>query len=267
MQTVRTQQVGKAAVRLVRTGAGFAAVAFEGDKRIGPFEDTDPERAWATVIRELAKISPSYFGYDGATARFLRLFPEGFTGAAFGARERDYKIEARQLLLTTMPVDRALHATEKDWEVVARVFSKTNMLSQFEQARTRDVLKGAKGAAFIRAAAAFAEGDESALALIAGAFREHGQFSWPAMTYLPYLWYPDRHMFLKPQVTKDFAQRVGHSFAQEYSADPDPRVYGSLLNLTLEATSGLSALAPRDNIDLQSFIWIVGAYEGEAPVV
>lgn len=266
VQTIRSQQIGKATVRLLRVAKGFAAVAFEGDKRVGPFEDEDPEAAWASVLRELGKVSPSYFGYDGASARFLRLFPDGFSGSPFDNHERSYKVAARQQLLDTMPIERALEATEKDWEAVARVFSKTNMLSQFEQARTRDVLKGPKGAAFIRSAAAFAEGDRTALASMADAFRDYGQFSWPAATYLPYFWRPTDHMFLKPQVTKDFAERVGHSFSHSYSAQCAIEVYDALLDLTAEAKAELSALDAQDNIDIQSFIWIVGAYEGEAPV-
>ena len=36
------------------------------------------------------------------------------------------------------------------------------------------------------------------------------------MTHLPFLWRPGTHMFLKPEVTKDFAARVGHRFASDY---------------------------------------------------
>jgi hypothetical protein len=266
MQTIRTEQIGKATVRLVRMEGGFAAVAFEGDKRIGPFEDEDPDAAWSFVVRELGKISPSYFGFDGAKARFLRLFPQGFLGSPFETSERAYKESARQLLIDTMPVEQASQASAGDWEIIARVFSKTNMLSQFEQARTRDVLKGQKGAAFIRASAALAGGDLGALSIIADAFRDYGQFSWPAATYLAYFWRPDTHMFLKPQVTKDFAERVGHPFASAYSAQPDPKVYEALLSLVSETREELVTLGPRDNIDIQSFIWVVGAYEGEVAV-
>lgn len=267
MKTIREERIGKATARLLRKGEGYAAVAFEGDRRVGPFEDDDPDAVWARLRQELGKVSPSYFGYDGARARFLRLFPEGFSGSAFASHERNYKLEARDLLLRTMPLERALQAIGADWEAVARVFAKTNMLSQFEQARTRDVLRGPKGAAFIRASAAFTEGDYSALTVIADAFREHGQFSWPAATYLAYFWKPESQMFLKPQVTRDFAERVGHRFATDYSAQPDVAVYESLLDLTNETARELSALKPQDNIDLQSFIWIVGAYDGETEVI
>jgi hypothetical protein len=46
--------------------------------------------------------------------------------------------------------------------------------------------------------------------------------------YLPFLWRPDQHMFLKPAVTQDFAARVGHRFAHDYEARLAVGVYESL---------------------------------------
>jgi hypothetical protein len=72
---------------------------------------------------------------------------------------------------------------------------------------------------------------------------------WPVATYLPFLWQPDRHMFLKPTVTKDFATRVGHRFASDYDS-----------TLTINV---VQSLKPRDRIDIQSFIWVVGGYHDD----
>ena len=76
-------------------------------------------------------------------------------------------------------------------------------------------------------------------------------------------------MFLKPAVTKDFASSVGHPFAHEYSSALDVGVYESLLSLTIETKSEVAQLGPADNIDIQSFIWIVGRYDAadEAEVI
>ena len=75
-------------------------------------------------------------------------------------------------------------------------------------------------------------------------------------------------MFLKPKVTKDFAERVGHPFAYEYSSTLEVPVYESLLSLASEAETAIRDLKRRDRIDLQSFIWVVGTYteEDEAEV-
>lgn len=67
-------------------------------------------------------------------------------------------------------------------------------------------------------------------------------------------------MFLKPEVTKDYAARVGHPFAHEYASSLHLDVYSSLLNLTDRTNREIADLAPRDWIDIQSFIWVVGKY-------
>src|SRR5690606_18936152 len=92
------------------------------------------------------------------------------------------------------------------------------------------------------------------------AIAPHGAATWPLLTYLPYLWEPDRHMFLKPEATTDFATRVGHQFAREY--DPERRldVYEALLGLAAWTEQHIADLRPADRIDVQSFIWVVGSY-------
>jgi hypothetical protein len=75
-------------------------------------------------------------------------------------------------------------------------------------------------------------------------------------------------MFLPPEATKDFAARVGHSFAHKYQAKLVPEVYQSLLDLVAKTEKEIADLEPRDRIDVQSFIWVVGAYKDrvEAPM-
>src|ERR1700730_15979046 len=98
------------------------------------------------------------------------------------------------------------------------------------------------------------------------AIAKHGALSWPIATYLPFLWDPEHHMFLKPNVTRDFAERIGHSFAYKYETHLDPPVYESLLELTSYTVAGIKSLEPADGIDVQSFIWVVGEYrDGDMP--
>jgi hypothetical protein len=80
-------------------------------------------------------------------------------------------------------------------------------------------------------------------------------------TYLPFLWRPEQHMFLKPEVTKDFAARIGHRFASDYEARLDFGVYESLLDLIDKTAVELEDLHPRDRIDVPSFIWVVVGYK------
>ena len=68
-------------------------------------------------------------------------------------------------------------------------------------------------------------------------------------------------MFLKPQVTVDFAERVGHPFAYQYAATCEAPIYQNLLTLVGDLEQKIAALQPRDRIDVQSFIWVVGKYD------
>ena len=64
--------------------------------------------------------------------------------------------------------------------------------------------------------------------------------------------------------TKDFAARVGHKFASDYEPRLNLDVYHSLLDLVSETEQELADLQPRDRIDVQSFIWVIGDYKEDA---
>lgn len=116
----------------------------------------------------------------------------------------------------------------------------------------------------VRAAARFALGEgKPALLEMERALKPHESAKWTVATYLPFLWRPEEHMFLKPEVTKDFAARVGHRFASDYDLRFDWAVYESLLDLVSKTAIELTDFKPRDRIDVQSFIWVVGGYRDE----
>jgi hypothetical protein len=92
------------------------------------------------------------------------------------------------------------------------------------------------------------------------ALKPYNSAKWTVVTYLPFLWRPEEHMFLKPEATKDFAARVGHRFASEYEPRLEMSVYESLIDLASTTATELKELKPRDRIDVQSFIWVVGNY-------
>lgn len=266
MKTIRSEQFGKITARLVETANGVSGVLVGEGVPPSRVDGEDADVVWSALVENLNRASPQYFGFDGAIARFLTLFPEGFTSATFHAHERDYKDVARAFLASVVPIDQAERATEVECDAIMRAFGKTNLLHSVEHARIREVLKSQHGPAFVRGAAALARGDvEKGLKAMEDAMRPYGQPSWPAATYLPYLWSPDGHMFLKPQVTVDFAERVGHPFARDYTSGLTVECYGSLLDLTERTRAEIASLNPRDNIDVQSFIWAVGAYPGDEP--
>lgn len=260
MKTIRSERIGKVELRLVKTNDGYVGALFGGTP-MPHIHGDDPDQLWAKLRAEVGKASPAYFGLDGARTRFLHLFPEGFEGTTFADEERNYKTKVAQFLKANLPWTSALGATAEDANVALKAFGKANLLSPFEAARLGDLFKTKDGPAFVRAAAQIADGAISeGLKAMSELGKRHGKLSWPMATYLPFFWRPETHMFLKPEVTRDFAERIGHSFAQVYRPQLDAEVYRSVLDLAGAVRREMADLNPRDLIDVQSFIWIVGAY-------
>jgi hypothetical protein len=253
--------MGAATLRLVAKGSDFIGLVIADGKTSAQIEGTDGGEVWAQLLAKAREASPDYFGYAGARSRFLQHFPGGFASQAFAERECDYKLKAKALLDETLPLEAALIGTGLG-AAALKIFQATNMLSVFEKAKLAPLLKGDKADNFIHAAARFAMGDHqtglAAMARIAAPFESA---KWTVVTYLPFLWRPDACMFLKPAVTRGYASRVGHSFADDYSPELEVSVYRSLLDLAAETRQHVADLNPRDNIDIQSFVWIVGEYK------
>lgn len=262
-ETVRTGKLGNTELRLARKDGRFFGLA---DGKI-IIEGGDADDVWRRLHDEAGKANPKYFGFDGARARFLRFFPNGFHSTGYTEAERDYKIAAKKRLEETAPLEQAVSAHGLGDAILA-VFRATNLLSPFEKVHLQDVLHGPSSDEFIHAAARFALGEgKVALAQMEHTLKPHASVKWTVATYLAFLWRPEEHMFLKPEVTQDFAARVGHRFAMDYEARLDFAVYESLIDLVSKTAADLVEFKPRDRIDVQSFIWIVSDYkEGrEAP--
>ena len=260
-QKIREETRGKLTLRLTQTNNGFVG-ALIGDPGGQPtiFHGTDQKEVWYRMELAVGKHHPNYFGFDGARARFLRFFPNGFLSPEYAIGERDYKIKAKAKLDQTVPLAKAATGTGFG-EAILSAFNATNLLSPFEKIHLRTALSGPAADPFIRAAARFTLGEGTpALLEMDHALRPYDSAKWTVVTYLPFLWRPDRHMFLKPTVTKDFATRVGHPFANIYETGLDMAVYESLLDLVARTEAELADLQPQDRIDVQSFVWVVGAY-------
>jgi hypothetical protein len=63
-------------------------------------------------------------------------------------------------------------------------------------------------------------------------------------------------MFLKPTIVQTCAERMGYDL--HYEPLPNPETYRSLLGFTEFLRDGIAALEPKDNIDLQTFMYVVG---------
>ena len=264
MRTIREAKVDKLHLRLVARDGAFIGLIFSADgARKAQIEGDVADDVWRRLHDEVAKTNPKYFGFDGARARFLHFFPDGFHSGGYADKERNYKICAKSKLDLHAPLTQA--ATGSGFgETVLAAFRATNLLHPVEKTRLQDVLRGPAADVFIRAAARFAMGEtKPAFLEMERVLKPHDSATWTVATYLPFLWLPETHMFLKPEVTKDFAARVGHRFAADYEPRLDIEVYECLLDLVAKTEDQLVELRPRDRIDVQSFIWVVSYYEEE----
>ncbi|MDB6125145.1 MAG: hypothetical protein JWQ71_4138 [Pedosphaera sp.] len=207
--------------------------------------------------------------------KFLRFFPKGFRDEKYYHWERGYKWRAfehwsQSLDHTTF---RMLLREDKFSEIAARAIrieSRTNLLFSFEKMAIRDAVKSLAGARL------FAEGLFDFLhgpGEIESKFerwcetvamlprRQTRVLTWPLVTVFGFIAQPDRHIFLKPNVTRIAAIEYGFDF--QYQSRPSMEIYDSLLEFARVVRHDLRDLQPQDMIDLQSFLWVQGSDEYE----
>lgn len=215
--------------------------------------------------------------FDDAVAQFLNRFPLGFKDPGYiGDRvtgERMYKWVAHEAFVRRLGDGRLrqLLASEPDAAVaeIVRCVREVNLVSPFEKAAFSDGMADAQAARRLAGALAdlieAEQPDEATFGSYAQALvsipAERGRVAtWPVATLIPYLLQPDRHMFLKPEVTQNAAEALG--FHLNYRATPNWTTYSRLLAMTRLYREKLKPLAPQDNIDVQSFYWVAcGGYE------
>jgi hypothetical protein len=212
-----------------------------------------------------------------ALAKFKAYFPEAFNDLVYLADgengERSYKVQAHDLWTELLGADqlRTLLAAGDISELTRRaqrVEGRLNLLFTNERIALRNALQDATAAQRFFAALlevleapAPDEGTFTAFVKAVDALPEKGGriCTWPIVTLFPYIAQPDRHMFLKPEVTKQAEQRM--AFHLNYQPHPNWRTYKCLLELSGLLLQELRPLGARDMIDIQSFIWVTAAYE------
>lgn len=214
-------------------------------------------------------------GAERCRRKFLRFFPKGFRDETYLAWERDYKVETHQRweeVLNRAEFQRLLKRREYA-EIAARAVrteqrSRHSMIFSFEKMALRDALKSAAGArAFATGLYDFLHGagsDEARFVkwceTVAALPRKQTRvLTWPLVTVFGFIAQPDKHIFLKPMVTKTAAQNYGFDF--QYQSKPNWKTYSSLLEFAETIRRDLRDMRPRDMIDLQSFIWVQGSDE------
>jgi hypothetical protein len=151
-----------------------------------------------------------------------------------------------------------------------RIESRTNLLFSFEKMALRDAVKTPEGARifaeglyeYIYGAGIASRRFEQWCKVVAALPRKQTRvLTWPIITVFGFIIRPDIHMFFKPKVTLCAAKQYG--FPLHYTPRPSWRTYAKLLEFAELVRYDIRDLRPRDMIDIQSFIWVLGSDEYE----
>jgi hypothetical protein len=214
-------------------------------------------------------------GLDKFRNHFPLLFDDPKYLALEGSSERGYKWKVHEQFVDLLGngQGRKLINTGAIDELKHRLFQiegHLNLLSPYEKMAIRDGLASDDAAtAFYSALFDVIEADnvdadkyQTLITAVAGLPHQEGKArvaTWPVLTQFPFIARPDCHMFLKPEVTKSCADRM--LFDLNYKADLNWTTYSQLLVLSDALFNLLKPLGAKDYIDVQSFIWVIGAYD------
>jgi hypothetical protein len=220
----------------------------------------------------------NYMGAARCRRKFELFYPDGFQDETYLVAERSYKERAHLEWETELgpAAFRKLLARgefRQVADIAVRIESRTNLLFSFEKMALRDAVKSPAGARlFATELYAFLWGrgsphrkfEDWVQAVNDLPRRQTRVLTWPLVTVFGFIARPDKHLFLKPMVTRKAAHAYGYDF--QYRPQADWSVYQSLLTFAaiirrdLDRRPGFKA---RDMIDVQSFIWVQGAQEYE----
>ena len=207
--------------------------------------------------------------------KFLYYFPGGFHDETYIDWERNYKWKAHQQWEELLNRNELRHLLKlKEYSEIAaraiRVESRTNLLFSFEKMALRDAIKSRAGARlFSQGLYDFLHGSLSVNARFAGWVetivllprKQTRVLTWPVVTVFGFIAQPQMHIFLKPNVTRIAARKFGFDF--DYKTRPSWETYSEFLEFGQTVRSEVMDLRPRDMIDIQSFIWVLGSDEYE----
>ena len=210
-----------------------------------------------------------------ARRKFLGFFPTGFADTTYLDWERDYKWETH--LRWEEALDRRTFQqliTAGEFATIASLAlrveqrARHSMIFSFEKMALRDAVRTELGArAFATGLFEWLHGPgterqrfEQWIETVANLPRKQTRvLTWPNVTVFGFIAQPERHIFFKPAVTKAAAALYDQPLP--YQSRPSWDVYAGLLEFAERLRGDLADLKPRDMIDLQSFMWVMGSEE------
>lgn len=208
-----------------------------------------------------------------AERRFRDFYPDGFRDPDYVEAERRPKWDAHRRFAAELgrAEYRALLDAGAHDEIArraVRIEATTNLLFSFEKIAIRDAVRQPAGAkVFAEGLFDFLHGPGPPAArfdrwrdAVADLPRTKTRvLTWPVLTVFGFLARPRVHLILKPIVTQRAAVAYGYDF--RYRANPRWSTYESLLEFASVLRRDLAGWRPRDLIDIQSFVWVLGSSE------
>jgi hypothetical protein len=237
---------------------------------------SNAKKTWARPFRAKPARRPNLTpAAQRCRRKFLRFFPDGYHDETCIDWERGYKWSAHERWMKELePVAFRRLLAEEEYDEIARravaIESRTNLLFSFEKMALRDAVRPIEGArSFARGLFDFLHGRggdatrfERWCEVVAELPRRQTRvLTWPLLTVFGFIAQPDRHIFLKPNVTRLAAKEYDFDF--RYRSRPNWDTYQSLIEFAQQVRHDTEDLEPRDMIDLQSFIWVQGSDEYE----
>ena len=205
--------------------------------------------------------------------KFLYYFPKGFADEKYYAWERGYKWEAHLAWEKDLNKKKYQELLDKkEYSEIAlravRLETKTNLLFSFEKMALRDAVKPVEGAKafaeglyeYVYGKTSFQKRFEDFSEVLGSLPRKQTRVrTWPLQTVFGFIANPRENIFLKPRVTQIAAEKYEYKLA--YRSKPNWETYKSLLDFAEQVRKDTTDLKPKDFIDLQSFIWVLGSDE------
>jgi hypothetical protein len=207
--------------------------------------------------------------------KFLRHFKRGFEDPKYLDWERDYKVAVHEQWMEALSRPRLDRFIEEGRfleaaSLAAKIEQRSRhpMLFSFEKMALRDAIRNEDGAKqFVLGLRQFLHSPaphkvrflEFGRVLDGLPRRQTRVHTWPLHTVFGFIAKPKHDIFVKPMVVKAAAE--AYEFDLDYASRPNWTTYSSVLRFAEELRRDVEDLGPRDLIDLQSFIWVLGSSE------
>lgn len=240
-----------------------------GDEALSPYLNTLVQFHRKHAARK-SQSATDAIPFAAAVRNFLGFFPTGFADPKFISSEREYKVRAHEYMREYMGPEEvaSLVGSENFKEICDRALEaikKTNLIHYYEVILLRKAMASdARQRLFavelvnlLHGTAALEVRFESFVRML----YKTGAAKWTIATYFLFVAFPNDHFFLKPEVTKHAAGVLHYDI--EYKPEVNWRTYDLVLGLagllkTKLVSECQGKMVPRDMIDVQSFVWVIG---------